>query len=570
MSSTVAPAMPSADDSAQSATVSFARILVALDASDHADHALAESIRLAKSSQGVITGIHAYAAQLHDRRFRQMEGGLPERYLQEQEMNYQREVHDDLITRGLTIITDSYHDVAVKVCEEADLEYKRLSPEGKNYARLIEAAKSGDFDVLALGSVGLGQVAGSVIGTVCERVVRRSPIDTLVIKDCTRAIGDGPIVVGIDGSGKSYGALIAALEIAKRTDAKVLAVAAYDPYYHYVAFNKIAGVLSEEAGKVFRFQEQEQLHEELIDDGIARIYESHLDIAQRVASDLGAEISCELLEGKPWKAVNAYVKKVNASLLMVGKTGIHVDAGLDIGGNSENLLRMVNCHIWLGQSEFTPPLDQVAEETISWSAEAEAYLGRAPGFVQGMARKAVMRKALETGHTYITSDLVQEVAEAMMPSGCPAAKAKPGEAAPLAWSDQALALLAKCEPSQHAAVNLRAEKHAKREGAARVEVEHVRPFVEIEDEKEEGGDSTGELIWNATALARLVHVPETMREATKERIEQAARDAGVDKVDMNIVERGLEKARAAMNQAMHDSKENESANVKKCPVKHDR
>ena len=33
-----------------------------------------------------MTGIHAYAAKLHDNRFRQMEGGLPERYRKEQEM----------------------------------------------------------------------------------------------------------------------------------------------------------------------------------------------------------------------------------------------------------------------------------------------------------------------------------------------------------------------------------------------------------------------------------------------------------------------------------------------------
>lgn len=565
MSPTVANAISPEDEAAQETTVSFARILVALDASDHADRALEESIRLAKPEGGVITGIHSYAAQLHDRRFRQMEGGLPERYLQEDEMNYQREVHDDLITQGLTIITDSYHDVAVKVCDEAELEYKRLSPEGKNYARLVEAAENGDFDVLALGSVGLGAVAGSVIGTVCERVVRRSPINTLVIKDTQSAIGDGPIVVGIDGSTKSYGALMAALEIAKLTGAKVHAVAAYDPYYHYVAFNKIATVLSEEAGKVFRFKEQEQLHEELIDDGIAKIYESHLDIAKGVANDHGGEISTELLEGKPWKAVNDYVKKVGASLLMVGKTGIHVDAGLDIGGNSENLLRMVNCHMWLGQSEFTPPLDQVAEETISWSEEAEAYLSRAPGFVQGMARKAVMRKALETGHTYITSDLVQEVAEAMMPSGCPAAKGKaPGEDAPLAWSDEALALLAKCEPSQHSAVNLRAAKHAKREGADRVDVEHVRPFVEIDEDD----GSASKFTWNSAALARLSRVPETMRIATRERIEEVARTEGVDEVDLKIVEQGLESAREVMVQAMKDAKTNEKGTEKKCPVKH--
>ncbi len=99
------------DQTGNTAPVSLSRILVALDASEHANKALDEAIRLVKSADGVITGIHAYAAMLHDRRFKMMEGGLPERYLEEQEMGYQREVHDDLITRGLNIISDSYHDV---------------------------------------------------------------------------------------------------------------------------------------------------------------------------------------------------------------------------------------------------------------------------------------------------------------------------------------------------------------------------------------------------------------------------------------------------------------------------
>lgn len=551
------------EDEAQSNAPALKRILVALDASEPADRALAEAVRLvgAGADDGVVTGIHAYAAQLHDRRFRQMEGGLPERYLEEREMEHQRDVHDDLITRGLSIITDSYHDVADVVCKGAGVNFKRLSPEGKNYRRLVEACQTGDFDVMALGALGLGNVPGSLIGTVCERVVRRNPIDSLVIKDAGVAIGDGPIVVGIDGSDKSFGALMTALELGKRTGAKIHVVAAYDPYYHYVAFNKISTVLSEEAGKVFRFKEQEQLHEELIDDGIAKIYQSHLEVAKSIAAEHDADVSIELLEGKPFKAMIDFIKKVGASLVVVGKTGVHVDRELDIGGNAENLLRLSPCHVWLTQSEHVPPFDVVAEETIAWSNEAEEYLSRAPEFVQGMARKAVLRKAQETGHTFITSDLVREVSEAMMPSGCPAARKKDGVAVedlPLAWSDEALALIARVDTSQHAGVNLRAEKHAKREGAERVEAEHVRPFVDLPDDEET-------LEWAAAALARLARVPESMREASKERIEDHARSIGADAVTLDIAEAGMEKARETMRVAM-EAQEAEPKNTGKCPV----
>ena len=66
----------------------------------------------------------------------------------EQEMEHQREVHDSLITRGLGVISDSYHDSAVPVCEQAGVDYRRLSPEGKNYRRIVEAASSGDHPTM--------------------------------------------------------------------------------------------------------------------------------------------------------------------------------------------------------------------------------------------------------------------------------------------------------------------------------------------------------------------------------------------------------------------------------------
>ena len=70
------------------------------------------------------------------------------------------------------------------------------------------------------------------------------------------------------------------LALGKALNKPVEAIAAFDPYFHYAAFHSISGVLNEEAGKVFRFKEQEKLHEEIIDSGLAKIYQSHLDISR--------------------------------------------------------------------------------------------------------------------------------------------------------------------------------------------------------------------------------------------------------------------------------------------------
>ena len=66
-------------------------------------------------------------------------------------------------------------------------------------------------------------------------------------------------------------------------------------------FHSIAGVLSSKAQKVFRFKEQEKLHEEIIDSGLAKIYTAHLEIAKKIAEDEGVELKTTLLAGKPFE-----------------------------------------------------------------------------------------------------------------------------------------------------------------------------------------------------------------------------------------------------------------------------
>ncbi|MFQ6007236.1 MAG: universal stress protein, partial [Woeseia sp.] len=152
----------------------YGNILVALDSSDHANRGMSEAAELAALCKGSITGTHVYAAKLHDTRFRQMEGGLPEQFHKEPELERQREVHDDLISRGLSIITDSYMDQAEKSSFARGVELARCSLEGKNYRALASEVNSGRHDLLVMGALGLGAIAGSRLGTVCTRVARRS------------------------------------------------------------------------------------------------------------------------------------------------------------------------------------------------------------------------------------------------------------------------------------------------------------------------------------------------------------------------------------------------------------
>ena len=544
------------------------RILVALDSSDHANAAMRAAAELAELADApVITGSHVYAAKLHDMRFRQMEGGLPEQFRQEQELERQRDVHDDLITRGLSIITDSYLDQAETQCRELGIDFRRSSLEGKNYRALTQETNSGAYDLLVMGALGLGAIQGSRLGSVCRRVARRSAIDTLVIKKPGRPIKEGPVIVAVDGSPKSYGGLLTALALAKHWQVPVKVIAAFDPYYHYVAFNRIAGVLSEEAGKVFKFKEQEKLHEEIIDSGLAKIYDGHLAVARSIAKDFGVEIETELLAGKPHDAIEKYVRKTNPSLLVIGKLGIHADDELDIGGNSEHLLENVDCAILLSMREHQPQIEVVSGVTTSWTHEAEASMERVPSFVRNMARMAIMRYAQEHGHTVITKKIVEEATAQLMPNHAEQAmgeivaaydagelKRKPDAEDTLRWSKQAVALLRGVEDlAVRGNLSMRAEKKARQEKSIMVEAEHIHAFLDAETsaDAQPSPSSPAEIHWQAAALARLMRVPEGfMRDRCKQSIENFAQENGHAEITLEVVESGFKQARNEMEKTM--------------------
>ena len=393
----------------------YKSIYVPVDNSDHSNAALDIGVFLAKTFGGKVIGSHVYAAKMHDRRFKQMEAGLPEEYQGEKELERQRQIHDSLITRGLEIISDSYMDVVTQKCGDANVPHETLGLEGRNFKVLVEDINTHKYDLAIIGALGLGAVKDSVIGSVCERVVRRvRHSDMLVVKD-TAPMNGGSIVVAVDGSPLSFGGLKTALELGKALNKPVEAIAAFDPYFHYAAFHSISGVLSEEAGKVFRFKEQEKLHEEIIDSGLAKIYQSHLDVSRDLAQEDGTDIKTTLLDGKVFEKVLKYVRQVKPWLLIVGRVGVHSDEEMDIGSNTENLLRSLPCNVLVSNRAFIPPVDTQAEYTMVWSDEALRRMEKVPIFARGIAKTAIHRYAIEKGYTIISNSVVDEAIGTILP-----------------------------------------------------------------------------------------------------------------------------------------------------------
>ncbi len=393
------------------------KIYVPVDNSDYSDASIALAVAFARKFGSELVGSHVYAAKMHDVRFKQMEYTLPEEYQDEVELEKQRRIHDTLITMGLQLISDSYLEVMQQKCAEFEIPFEARMPEGKHFIKLVEDIQEGDYDLVIMGALGMGAVKDSLIGGVCERVVRRINTDTLIVRDL-ESIEErkGNILVGIDGSPESFSGLKTAIQLGHKLNRQVEAVGVYDPYLHYIVFNSVVNVLTERAARTFRFKEQEQLHEEVIDTGLAKIYQSHLEVARSIAKeehDYALKIT--LLDGKAYEKILQYARKTNPWLLVLGRIGVHSEQDMDIGCTAENLLRLAPCNVFLSSQRYFPQIDVKAEETLVWTQEALDRMEKAPPLVRGIAKTAVHRFAIERGHSVITESVIDMAMEAIMP-----------------------------------------------------------------------------------------------------------------------------------------------------------
>ncbi|MEE9247622.1 MAG: universal stress protein [Dehalococcoidia bacterium] len=395
----------------------FKNICVLVDNSPSSDACCDAAISIAQAFGSRVTGVHAYAARMHERRFRQMESTLPEKYLVDGELERQRTIHASLIALGLELISHSYLDALERRCREAEVPFDRKTLEGKNWEKLVEESSGSEYDLVVMGARGHGSTRPDTVGSVCHRVVRRIRTDTLVIRDLD-AFKNGvgrPIVVAVDGSAEAFGVLQGALALGKAYDKPVEAVAAYDPYFHYNVFHSMVQVLSEEAARVFRFKEQERLHEEIIDTGLARLYQTHLEVARRLAETQGLALETTLLAGRAADSILAYAEKRHPWLLLVGRVGVHSREGMDIGGVTEQLIRTAPCNVLVGSRRYVPPLELWSQSSLKWTEDAQSFLERVPREHRSVLGILIQRLALERGHSVVTVSLVREAVEDLRP-----------------------------------------------------------------------------------------------------------------------------------------------------------
>ena len=431
----------------------YREIFVPVDNSQHSDWAVDRAIEMCRKWGGRITGNHVYAARLHDVRFRQLETGLPAQFQTPAEIKKQRKIHDKLIEKGLQLIADSFLDQLGKRCEAAGVALTRQLLEGINYEEIVHEVNRGagrlpgligfdpnraagydggdkvrsdvklgangrlvaeeedaaarlvgssgrQYDLLAIGAHGLGRQQFSQLGGVAARVLRGVEKDVLIVRDQQPLTG-GRFLVCVDGSSYSYKAMKAALELAHEFGASLYVCSAFDVEYHHVVFHNIKDVLSYQASKVFKFEEQEELHNNIIDKGLLKLCQANLKRAEVMAQQFSdVPLKTQILIGKPFQVILQWADEIKPTLLVLGRHGAHRIEDTELGSQSENLVRLAPCSVLLVgvtgvRPEDIPWIEEDGQAGLPWAPEAEVRILRVPPFAQGIARRAVEEYVLE-------------------------------------------------------------------------------------------------------------------------------------------------------------------------------
>ena len=301
----------------------YKSVNVPVDNSDHSNTAVELGVNLGKAF-GVdrLVGSHVYAAKLHDIRFKQMEFTLPDEYKDEEELEKQRKIHDSLIARGLQLISDCYLERMDELATAAELPFERLHADGRNFEVIVDEITEGNFDLVILGALGQGAVRDSKVGSVCERVLRRTATDSLIIRemDSSTLSGEEAILVAIDGSSRSYGALKSACDIAEKTGRRLEIVA-----------------IGEEG------------------DDLAPLLQAHLKMAGKFAAKQGHEVTTTWLEGRADETLIQHLNNNKPWCVAIGRTGLDANGeDAELGTLPQTLIRHSPSNVLIAAGHYVP------------------------------------------------------------------------------------------------------------------------------------------------------------------------------------------------------------------------
>jgi nucleotide-binding universal stress UspA family protein len=193
-------------------------------------------------------------------------------------------------------------------------------------------------------------------------------------------------------------------------------------------FHNIKDVLSVQASKVFKFEEQEELHNNIIDKGLLKLCQANLKRAEVMAQEFpDVPITTQILIGKPFQVILQWAEEIEPTLLILARHGSHRIEGTEMGSQAENLLRLAPCDVLMVGTENVRPedipwIEEDGETGLEWVPEAEVRILRVPPFALGIARRAVEEWVLENAEftppdlPTVTNERLDEAIKRLLPT----------------------------------------------------------------------------------------------------------------------------------------------------------
>ena len=395
----------------------YEQILVALDGSESSRHSGQAALILAAAMRSSVTACHIYGVDIHRRRFSDMEPGLPVNYQERETLNKLRTAHDRLIREGFLALSSGYVDEFMSAARKAGITAKSVALEGRSYTGILNLAKTRRCDLICLGADGLGAIGNGMLGGTTTRVLYSAPCDVLIARSKPK---NGPILTGVDGSTEALRSVAKAVKLGSALKKPVRMVAAYDPAFHTHVFGAVAESLSPERQKEAGLAGQEKLHDDIINDGLGKLYTDFLNEAVQRFSDEDVDVTTSLVTGKAYHALDAQARNNDAGLIVISRHGNHREPSSRLGSNAENLLRTTSTNVLLvggineklSDSKSMSRIKEIhrPESTLAWDSEAETRLQRVPSFVRSMAKRAVENSVRQSGKQRVSADDFDSVA----------------------------------------------------------------------------------------------------------------------------------------------------------------
>lgn len=365
----------------------YSKILVALDGSEWSAYGAGIALELAHRLGAGLVAAHVYDSGIHSLRFREMERVLPRQYQKEEKLQDLRDSHGRLMFEGFESMSRGYMEDFVAEARAKGAGVEAVQREGRNYLTLLGLAHEYQVQLIVLGAFGLGKVPEAVLGSTALRVLRQADCDVLIAR---RPLAGRRLLVGIDGSGEAAAALRRAAVWARSLNKDLELAAVYDPFFHDEVFKTMASSFSPERQEEVGLAKQEELHEQIIDDGLGQLYTAFLEQAEQQVREPGLEVTTTLLQGKAYRTLSEQAGSTDVDLVVVGRFGQHREESSLLGSNSEALVRQCEANVLVTRAASVTERKPVqAENPLDWDQDALELLERVPAFARPMARGGV-------------------------------------------------------------------------------------------------------------------------------------------------------------------------------------